>query len=157
MLLVVALLAPAQADAGPKSSPAVLRAQKTLSLTAGCVQGSSELRAGQRVRRLGALDALWKRLTPENAAELERAVVLQNEAGGFVDWADCFWDGARTSRLPWRRGEALRALLDAGVARTADEYVLALNRTSDPQLTAEEQERLFQVARAFERLDGGAR
>lgn len=157
MLLVLAAVLLAQADAGVTASPAVLRAQKTISLTAGCVHGSSELGPARRVRRLEALDALWKRLTPANAAEFERAVVVQNEAGGFADWADCFWDGARTSRLPWRHGDALRALLDAGVARTDDEYVLASSRASDPQLTAAEQERLLQVARAFERLDGGAR
>ncbi|MEW6432733.1 MAG: hypothetical protein AB1730_14610 [Myxococcota bacterium] len=156
MLLVRTAVVLAQADAGVTPSPAVVRARRTISFTAGCVHGPSELGPARRGRRLKALDALWKRFTPANAAELERAVVAQNEAGGFVDCADCFWDGVRTSRLPWRSG-ALRALLGADVARTGDGYLLALSRANDPQSTAAEQEWLSEVARALECLDGGAR
>lgn len=156
MWLPLVLLVSAQADAG--APRAVERAQKVLALTAGCVNGSSELKAGKRVGRLRALDALMKRLTPETAAELERTVLVQNEAGGRADWARCFWDGVRTSRLPFHEGAQLQRILDAGLVRTDDEDVLALNRVSDPLLSADEQERLLGLARVYERrLDAGVR
>lgn len=108
MWLPLALVVLAQPDAGV--ARAVERTQKVLALTAGCVNGSSDLKAGTRVERLRALDAFMKRLTPETAAELERTVLVQNEAGSGGDWARCFWDGARTSRLPFHEGEQLQPI-----------------------------------------------
>lgn len=150
------LLVLAQPDAG--APRAVERAQKVLALAAGGVNGSGELKAGRGVERLRALDALMKRLTPATAAELERTVLVQSEAGWNAGWARCFWDGARSSRLPFHEGEQLHRLLDAGVVRPDDESVWALNRVSDPRLSADEHDRLLGLARAYERrLDAGVR